>query len=130
MKAERLTRVNELLRREIGLQLFRALDPSSADLSAITVTHVMIGSDLHNARVLVSIRGTPEIQARTLHYLRQRHSAIQRLVAEHVILKYTPRLHFFLDDSLREGDHVLEILNEMEGTAPVAPPPPDEPPTA
>ncbi len=114
MKADRLTRVNELLRREIGLQLFHALDSSLVDLSAITVTHVMIGSDLHNARVLVSIRGTPEVQNQTLYHLRHCHSEIQRLVAEHVVLKYTPRLHFFLDDSLREGDHVLEILNEME----------------
>ena len=125
MKAERLTRVNELLRREIGLQLFHALDPSVVDLSTITVTHVMIGSDLHNARVLISIRGTPEIQDHTLRHLRHRHSAIQRLVAEHVILKYTPRLHFFLDDSLREGDHVLQILNEMEEAAPVTPSPDD-----
>jgi ribosome-binding factor A len=125
MKADRLTRVNELLRREIGLQLFHALDPSTVDLSAITVTHVMIGADLHSARVLVSIRGTPEIQNHTLYHLRHRHSAIQHLVAEHVILKYTPRLHFFLDDSLREGDHVLQILSEMEGTASVTPPPDD-----
>ncbi|MEI7435550.1 MAG: 30S ribosome-binding factor RbfA [bacterium] len=117
MKAERLTRVNELLRREIGLQLFHALDPSAVDLSAITVTHVMISSDLHKARVLISVRGAPEVQNQTLYHLRHRHSAIQHLVAEHVVLKYTPRLHFFLDNSLSEGDHVLQILNDMDGSA-------------
>ena len=38
MKVDRLTRVNELLRREIGGVLYRLLDPATFDLSAVTIT--------------------------------------------------------------------------------------------
>jgi len=57
MKTDRLTRVNELLRREIGVVLYRLLDRSQFDLAALTVTHVITSSDLRSARVLISIRG-------------------------------------------------------------------------
>ena len=39
-------------------------------------------------------------------------------MSKHVKLKYTPRLNFELDPSLAVGDHVLQILHEMEATDP------------
>ena len=37
-----------------------------------------------------------------------------------VKLKYTPRLHFILDESLEGGDHVLSLLAEMQRDNPTA----------
>jgi ribosome-binding factor A len=37
-----------------------------------------------------------------------------------VKLKYTPRLHFMLDESIEEGDRVLSLLAEMERENPAA----------
>ena len=36
--------------------------------------------------------------------------ALQSELAKHVVLKYTPRLVFHLDDSIERGTRVIEIL--------------------
>lgn len=119
MKIDRLTRVNELLRREIGAALYRLIDRSTFDLASVTVTHVITSCDLRAARVLVSIRGHEEDRRRMLARLQHMHGVIQHEIAEHVVLKYTPKLHFILDESIASGDHVLSILSTL-------PSPPDE----
>jgi len=131
MKADRLARVNELLRREIGGVLYRILDRSTFDLSAVTVTHVMTSSDLRTARVLVSIRGHERDRSPMLRRLQQLHGEIQAEVAAKVVLKYTPRLQFALDHSIEDGDRVLTLLSRIkppESSAPQDGPARDEAP--
>jgi ribosome-binding factor A len=113
MKIDRLTRVNELLRREISEVLYRLLDPSTFDLSALTVTHVITSSDLRHARVLVSIRGHEHERSRMMSRLQGLHAAIQEDIADKITLKYTPRLHFAIDESIAKGDHVLSLLSKL-----------------
>lgn len=119
MRVDRLTRVNEELRREIGQFLYRLManDPGF-DLGAVTVTHVIISSDLRTARVLVSIRDHQDRREAMLKRLQSRHAEIQADIAHKVALKYTPRLTFQLDHSLEEGDRVLGLLATMENSTP------------
>ena len=114
MSSQRITRVNELLRREIGGALFRVISEPDCDLSAVTVTHVVTGSDLRTAHVLVSIRGTQGQQRRILALLRRHRADIQEVIHKNIVLKYTPRLSFSLDTSLQDGDRVLDILRGLE----------------
>jgi len=114
MSIDRLTRVNELLRREIGEALLRLLPEADGDAAAVTVTHVEANRDLREARVLVSVRGTPEQQEQVLRRIRRWRTEIQRRINTDLALKYTPRLHFRLDASVAKGDHVLRLLAEME----------------
>lgn len=116
MKTDRLTRVNELLRREIGVVLYRLLDRSQFDLAALTVTHVITGSDLRTARVLISIRGHEQDRQSMLHRIQHLHGEIQQEIAKTVILKYTPKLTFALDTSIENGDRVLDILSKLPAT--------------
>jgi len=111
---DRLTRINALLKREIAEALYRVFAGKAFDLAAVTITHVFISSDLHTARVLVSIRGHEAQRGGILHRLQQQHGALQKLISKHVILKYTPQLHFELDVSLEQGDHILRLLEKME----------------
>ena len=113
MKTDRLSRVNELLRREIGLVLYRLLDRSQFDMAALTVTHVITSSDLRSARVLVSIRGHEHERRAMLGRIQHLHGEIQTEIAKTVILKYTPKLHFALDSSIEVGDRVLDILAKL-----------------
>ena len=115
---DRLTRVNALLKREIAESLYRVFAGTDFDFAAVTVTHVFISSDLHTARVLVSILGHEQQRAGILRQLQQHHGPLQKLLSKHVILKYTPQLHFELDTSVEQGDHILRILEKMEGEHP------------
>ncbi len=128
MKVDRLTRVNELLRREIGSILYRVVDRSIVDVAAVTITHVRVSSDLRTAHVLVSVRGDEALHQRVLHHLRFLRTAIQEAVAETVILKYTPRLQFDIDRSIEVGDRVLTLLAQLEPPPPAPADSPKAPP--
>ena len=115
MRVDRLTRINEELRREIAQFLFRLMaNDAGFDLGAVTVTHVVISSDLRTARVLVSIRDHQDRREAMLRRLQACHGEIQADIAKKVVLKYTPRLTFQLDHSLEEGDRVLGLLATIE----------------
>lgn len=121
MKADRITRVNELIRRELGLQLYRVVNRPDFDSAAVTFTHALTSVDLRSCRVLVSIRGEPAEQARMLSILKRHRVAFQSAIHDHIVLRYTPHLHFVLDLSVEQGDHILQILHQMEATGEVAP---------
>ena len=121
MKADRITRVNELIRRELGVQLYRVVNRPDFDSAAVTFTHALTSVDLRSCRVLVSIRGEPAEQERMLSILKRHRVEFQEAIHRNVVLRYTPQLHFVLDHSVEQGDHVLQILHQMEAAGQVAP---------
>ena len=120
MGTSRLVRVNELLKREIAEDLYRNFAGSDFDAAAITVTRVECAPDLRDANVFVSIFGHEDERERMIGYLNRHRQEIIRLMIKRVRLKYTPRLHFILDESLEGGDHILSLLAEMERENPAA----------
>jgi len=46
--------------------------------------------------------------------LEQNRKRIQGYLGKAVVLKYTPRLRFVLDDSVEQGNKILRILDELE----------------
>jgi ribosome-binding factor A len=117
MSVDRIERVNALIRREIGESLFHIMNEQAFDFAAVTVTHVLTSRNLRTARVLVSIRGDEAVKQRMLGLLRRHRSDIQKAINRDLTLKYTPKLHFELDLSVQEGDHVLDILAHLDDDA-------------
>jgi len=114
MSTDRITRVNELLRREIGEGLFRIINEADFDLSAVTITSVATSRNLREARVLVSVRDNKERRKHILALLTKHRVEIQSRINKDLCLKFTPRLTFELDTSLEKGDQVLSILSKLE----------------
>ena len=120
MKADRITRVNELIRRELATQLYRVVNRPDFDPAAVTFTHALTAVDLRTCRVLVSIRGEPAEQERLLAILKRFRAEFQAAIGQNVVLRYTPHLHFVLDHSVEKGDHILQLLNQMEAAGDAA----------
>ena len=116
MPSLRLQRVRELLKREIGEAVRREFHVSEAGL--ITVNDVDVAGDLKSATVYISILGNPEQQKRGFQLLNEHRGRIQSLVGRAVVLKYTPTLKFVFDDSIVRGNRVLQIIEELDKTAP------------
>lgn len=114
MGVKRLVRVNELIKQEVAAALYRVMNERGFDLSAVSVTHVITSSDLRTARVLVSIRDHEKQRDAMIGQIQHHSGAIQSIVSKNVIIKYTPRLTFELDQSVEQGDRVLQIISEME----------------
>jgi len=107
-----MLRVRELLKREIGEILRRELPVDQAGL--ITVNDVDLSGDLRNAKVFVGFLGSAEQQRTGLALLQQNRARIQNLMAKSVFLRYIPRLHFVMDESIVRGNRVLAIITELE----------------
>jgi ribosome-binding factor A len=109
--SNRTLRVNELIQREINAFLRKRYQTEAV---AITVMEVRVAPDLRDARVFVSIVGTPdEINAR-MTWLRSKAPEIREEVARNIILKYLPRFEYILDDSTIRGSRILQVLDEIE----------------
>jgi ribosome-binding factor A len=106
--------LDELLKRELADALFRVMQNERFDVSSATITRVLLGRDLREARVFVSIRNHEDERRGMLSALQRRRVEFQRLINRDLVLKYTPRLSFELDTSLEEGDRVLDILNKLD----------------
>ena len=116
MPSHRLLRVRELLKREIGEAIRREVPVQKAGL--VSVNDVEVSGDLKNAKVYIGLLGNPEQKKVALDLLTENRQRIQALVAKTVVLKYTPRLRFVVDDSVGRGDRVLKIIEELEKTLP------------
>ena len=117
MGSHRALRVRELLKREIGEAIRRELPVEQAGL--ITVNDVEMSGDLKNATVYIGFFGSSEKQRTGLTMLRNNRHRIQDLVAKSVVLKYTPRLRFVVDESVTRGNRVLDIIAELERETPL-----------
>ncbi len=111
MSNTRITRVNELLRRELG-NVFQMLVCPEAE-TLVTVTGVDTAPNLRNATVYVSVYGDESTGERVLDLITKKRGAIQAMLASKVILKYTPILHFKLDRTAAKADRVMSIISEL-----------------
>ena len=118
MASHRHERVRELLKRAIGEAIRSEIPVSRGGL--ITVNDVDVGGDLRTARVFISVLGNVDQQKAGLTLLQENRLRIQDLVAHSVILKYTPRLRFVVDDSVERGNRVLQLIEELERSTPEA----------
>ena len=114
MGVPRMLRVNELLKREIAEDLHRHFSMSDFDTASVTVTRVECTPDLRDAQVFVSIFQHEDEREGMIAFLNRHRQEIVRMMVRRVKLKYTPRLHFVLDESIEQGDQILSMLAEME----------------
>ena len=119
MSSLRLQRVGELLKRAIGEIIRREIPVGEAGL--ITVNDVQPATDLRSAKVFLGVIGSPEQRRHAPALLQKMRPRIQSLVAQAVVLRYTPVLHFELDTTIERGNHILKLIEEIEKTLPPDP---------
>jgi ribosome-binding factor A len=108
MKHRKL-RVDELVKRELSSIIAREINFEGA---LVSINAVDVTPDLKSAHVYVSTLGTAN-GARVVDKLEVHRAALQAELSRHVVLKYTPHLIFHLDESIKRGDRVLEILDDL-----------------
>ena len=105
----RLTRVNELLKREIGSVIQRDYDWHGA---LVTVSGVEVTQDLKEGKVWISVlAGNPVAVVERLNH---EHGAIQGKVMKRVVLKSTPVLEFRHDGATARGVDMVNLLDEVD----------------
>ena len=113
----RLARVNNLLREEISQLISGKIkDPRLPAL--VSITQVITSPDLQHAKVYVSVLGGPEDRENAIKSLTSASSFMSRELRHSLATKYTPQLHFFLDDSIEKGSQLLELINSVTSEPP------------
>jgi ribosome-binding factor A len=116
MHEVRKLRVQELLKRTLGEIVRREIPLEETGL--ISVNSVEITTDLQSATVYVGVVGSAKQRQNALAVLERNAKLFQGQMARAVVLKYTPKLKFVLDDSIERGNRVLSIIEELERTPP------------
>lgn len=110
----RLLRVRELLKRELGNDIQREYEFRDV---LVSIHDVEVARDLKSAQVFIGIIGDADRAAGVVERLNAEHGIIQNRLAKRVVLKYTPRLHFRLDASIERGVRIVDILDSIEPAA-------------
>src|ERR671932_1599542 len=109
--AQRMRRVNELMREVIGSAIAKELqDPR---IGFVTVTGVETSVDLRSARVYVSVLGGDAERDDALAGLRSARGYLQSLVGDELRMKRTPTLNFVLDESIDTGMRMEQLISEV-----------------
>jgi ribosome-binding factor A len=108
----RLERVNEVVKRELSELILRDLNFEPEVL--VTITAVDISPDLKRCNVYVSVIGASYQKSDAIAELEEHRASLQRELSKRVVLKYTPHLHFKLDNSIERGSRVIEIIQDLD----------------
>jgi ribosome-binding factor A len=108
--AQRMRRVNELMREVIGSAIASALEDPR--IGFVTVTSVDTSADLRSARVYVSVLGDEAEREATLAGLRSSHGVLQAVIASETRIKRTPTLTFHYDETPERGVRITRLLED------------------
>ena len=111
MPSNRIGRINEEIQRELAELIRQLKDPRVQTL--ISITRVDTTPDLRYAKVYISVLD----EARSKDAMRGLRSAsgwLRRELGSRLQLRYTPELVFTLDDSLKYGAHMFDLLEKLE----------------
>ena len=110
--SQRMDRVDELLRQEIGDLLAKELaDPR---IGFVTITDVETSPDLRHAKVWISVIGGRSDRVESVRALQASMGFVRHELGKRLRIKRIPALHIELDDSAERGTRVLHLLQELE----------------
>jgi len=114
----RIEQVNKLIRREISELLQREVkDPRLGNF--VVVTEVATSPDLRHAKVFVSHMGNEAEKQEILMVLGAASGFLRNELSQRLRLRRIPELSFLWDDSIRQGDHILKLIDQVtKGSTP------------
>jgi ribosome-binding factor A len=107
---KRSARVADQMKVEIADILMRKIkDPR---VGFVTVTEVAVADDLRNATVFISVYDAD--RSTMLKVLEGASAFIRSELGRRMRMKFIPELLFRYDDSLERGNHIMELLRQVD----------------
>ena len=117
MVSRRIERLNSMIRRDVSeLLRYEVKDPRVSGV--VSVTRVNTSNDVQHARVYVSVYGTLREKEDTIAALQSAAGFIRRQLRGRLETRHVPVLKFVLDDTLTEGNQMLELLDSLADEIP------------
>jgi ribosome-binding factor A len=110
--SQRPTRVGEQIREDLTELLTREVhDPG---IGFLTITHVRVTPDLHQARVYYTTLGDQKARRESARALERAAPFLRRQLGRRLRLRHTPELEFFFDESIERHDRIEQILQQIQ----------------
>jgi ribosome-binding factor A len=109
--SHRSERVSERIQQEISLMLQR--DVRDPRLANVNVTRVEVSGDLRYAKIYVTPRDSDEENSEMMEGLARAAGYFRHQLAMTVDLRYTPEVRFYVDPAIKQGEHFLQVLDEV-----------------
>lgn len=106
-----MLRVRELMKRELSNVIQRDYDFKDV---LVTINDVDVTPDLRQAHVFVGLLGDAQAGRKAIAKLKRDSGQLQVKVSKRVVLRYTPRLNFKVDDSVERGVHLLAVIQGID----------------
>jgi ribosome-binding factor A len=119
MKTFRTERVSELIKQEVSDLLLRGIKDVRVGAGMVSITRVDVPRDLGQARIFVSIYGTPEVQAQAMAGLNSARGYVRSEIGKRIRMRHTPEVIFEHDISLERGDRILTLLSRLNKDEPM-----------
>ncbi|MCA9398709.1 MAG: 30S ribosome-binding factor RbfA [Candidatus Omnitrophica bacterium] len=107
----RMDKVNQQVRREIGLIIQQEM--SDPRLQFVAITRVDVSKDLRTARVFFNVIGDSKKILDAKNALQSARGAIRRKVGQKIKMRFTPEFSFFYDDSMDIANRIEDTLKEI-----------------
>ena len=107
----RSIRVNELVKREISQVLHTDYKDESV---AVTITEVWVAPDLRRAKIFYSVLGDAVAITNAKLFFSKNAKLLRYKISKNIVLKYLPKLRFCYDDSIKRGNRVIELLDDLD----------------
>ncbi|MEB3218118.1 MAG: 30S ribosome-binding factor RbfA [Nostocales cyanobacterium 94392] len=110
----RVSRVAELIKREVSLMLLNGIKDDRVGTGMVSVTDVDVSGDLQHAKIYVSIYGTDEAKQETMAGLKSATGYVRSELGSRIRLRRTPEVIFVEDRSIERGNRVLSLLDKIK----------------
>ena len=107
----RIDRISEEVMKALAEALRSVKDPRVQTM--LSITRVDTTSDLRYAKVYVSVLEEAR-EKEAMKGLKSAGGWLRRELGQRLQLRYTPELVFTLDDSLKYGAHMFDLLEKLE----------------
>jgi ribosome-binding factor A len=115
--SRRTDRFNSIMRRDLSeLLLTEVKDPRVSGF--VSVTRVDTSIDYQFAKVYVSVYGTLQEKQNTIDALQSASGFLRRQLRGRLQTRQVPAMRFMLDDTLAEGNQMLDLLDSLADQMP------------
>jgi len=108
---ERIPRVNELLKEELGTILLREFDVP--ENTFVTLTRVSAAPNLQQAKIYISVM-PEERGVQVLRLLKKNVYEIQQALNKRLNMRPVPRIEWVLETKIAKAQEIEEILDKIK----------------
>ncbi len=105
-----MLRVGEQIRRELSMLIQQEIkDPR---VGMVSISDVEVTVDMAHAKVFITVLDQTGDPGETVRILNKAAKFLRHQLARRVVLRVTPSLHFYYDQSVRRGAELSDLIEK------------------